>query len=53
MDPAKAQRVGSDLGENVGEGLQEVAVTEEVGRRSRVRTFRFPESASGGFSLSI
>ena len=26
---------------NVGEGLQEVAVTEEVGRRSRVRAFRF------------
>ena len=26
--------------ENVGEGLQEVAVTAEVGRRSRVRAFR-------------
>ena len=26
---------------NVGEGLQEVAVTKEVGRRSRVRAFRF------------
>ena len=26
---------------NVSEGLQEVAVTEEVGRRSRVRAFRF------------
>ena len=25
----------------VGEGLQEVAVTKEVGRRSRVRVFRF------------
>ena len=25
---------------NVGEGLQEVAVTEEVGRRIRVRAFR-------------
>ena len=36
---------------NVGEGLQEVAVTEEVGRRSRVRAFRFPESASEGFLL--
>mgnify|MGYP004038730323 CR=1 FL=1 len=29
---------------NVGEGLQEVAVTEEVGRRSRVRAFRFPRA---------
>ena len=38
--------------ENVGQGLQEVAVTEEVGRRSRVREFRFPESASEGFLLS-
>ena len=38
--------------ENVGEGLQEVAVTEEVGRRSRVRAFRFSESASEGFSFS-
>ena len=26
---------------NVGEGLQEVAVIDEVGRRSRVRAFRF------------
>ena len=36
---------------NVGEGLQEVAVTEEVGRRSRVRAFRFtirvPKRAKG------
>ena len=40
--------------ENVGEGSQEMAVTEEVGRRSRVRAFRlvfFPESASEGFLL--
>ena len=27
--------------ENVGEGLQEVAVTEDVGRGSLVRAFRF------------
>ena len=34
--------------ENVGEGLQEVAVTEEVGRRSRVRAFRFPRARAKG-----
>ena len=33
---------------NVGEGLQEVAVTEEVGRRSRVRAFRFPTARAKG-----
>ena len=33
---------------NVGEGLQEVAVTEEVGRRSRVRAFRFPRARAKG-----
>ena len=33
---------------NVGEGLQEVSVTEEVGRRSRVRAFRFPSARAKG-----
>ena len=33
---------------NVGEGLQEVAVIDEVGRRSRVRAFRFSENGRQG-----
>ena len=33
---------------NISEGLQEVAVTEEVGRRSRVRAFRFPRARAKG-----
>ena len=32
----------------MSEGLQEVAVTEEVGRRSRVRAFRFPRARAKG-----
>ena len=49
MDPASQ---GPECWEwrwgNVGEGLQEVAVTEEVGRRSRVRAFRFPRARAKG-----
>ena len=33
---------------NIGEGLQEVAVAEEVGRRSWVRAFRFPRARAKG-----
>ena len=42
--------LGVEVG-NVGEGLQEVAVTEEVGRRSRVRAFRFPRARAKGSCL--